>query len=89
MRGVWTRRLGLFLIVAGTATLAWSLTVWQWRDPFSSLYTSFHQRDLEDRYDELANSATWNGDGPVRDLARAYRDEGRRGTRSGGFAFRV
>jgi sortase A len=79
MRGIWTRRLGLFLIVAGMATLAWAVTVWQWRDPLSSLYTSFQQRELEERYEALARSAKGADDHPIRQLARAYRVDARKG----------
>jgi sortase A len=41
------------LIVGGLATLAWSLAVYLWEDPFTSAYTAYRQRtlasDFEDR----------------------------------------
>jgi sortase A len=40
------RWLGTLLIVGGVALLAWSLAVWRWEDPFTSLYTSYEQREL-------------------------------------------
>ena len=40
------RWLGTLLILAGVAMLAWSVAVWRWEDPFTSLYTSYEQRQL-------------------------------------------
>jgi sortase A len=40
------RLTGLLLIVAGTLTLAWAVTVWQWQDPFTALYTHWQQGKL-------------------------------------------
>lgn len=40
------RWLGTLLIVGGVALLAWALAVWRWEDPFTSLYTSYEQREL-------------------------------------------
>jgi sortase A len=40
------RWLGTLLIVGGVGLLAWALVVWRWEDPFTSLYTSYEQREL-------------------------------------------
>ena len=40
------RWLGTLLIVGGVALGAWALAVWRWEDPFTSLYTSYEQREL-------------------------------------------
>jgi sortase A len=44
-------------MVGGLGALAWSLAVWQWRDPFTSLYTALEQRRLAEAYDALARGA--------------------------------
>jgi sortase A len=46
------RILGLFFIVAGLLMGAWVLVVWQWKDPFTSIYTWWEQRHLVSNYDE-------------------------------------
>jgi sortase A len=46
------RIVGTVLIGAGLLTLAWAVLVWQWQDPFTSLYTHFEQRRLASSYDE-------------------------------------
>jgi sortase A len=51
-RGV--RITGTVLIVAGLATLAWALVVWQWQDPFTALYTKWKQHGLAAQYDKRA-----------------------------------
>jgi sortase A len=40
------RWLGTLLVVGGVALGAWALAVWRWEDPFTSLYTSYEQREL-------------------------------------------
>jgi sortase A len=35
------------LILAGVVLLAWAFVVWQWNDPFTSLYTRWEQRQLD------------------------------------------
>ena len=67
------RWLGTLLIVGGVALLAWALAVWRWEDPFTSLYTSYEQRELStvlhDRFTAF---------GPPTDVAadaRRYRRE--------------
>jgi sortase A len=44
------RRLGTLLILAGVLTLVWVLVVWQWQDPFTSLYTRWKQHQLAASY---------------------------------------
>ncbi len=50
--------LGTLLAVAGVLTLVWALLVWQWQDPFTSLYTTWKQHQLATQYDERARSFT-------------------------------
>jgi sortase A len=40
------RILGTLLVVAGLGTLAWTVAVWQWQDPFTALYTRYEQHGL-------------------------------------------
>jgi sortase A len=47
-----TRVLGIVLIAAGLLTGIWVLVVWQWKDPFTSIYTWWEQRHLVSNYDE-------------------------------------
>ncbi|HXG75155.1 MAG TPA: class E sortase [Gaiellaceae bacterium] len=51
------RRLGTLLVAAGIGVLAWSATVYLWKDPFTTLYTAYEQRRLEDELDRRL--ATW------------------------------
>jgi sortase A len=46
------RIVGTILIGVGVLVLAWCLLVWQWQDPFTSLYTHYEQRKLASSYDE-------------------------------------
>jgi sortase A len=48
-----SRIAGLALIVLGVLGLAWTITVWQWQDPFTGLYTRWEQRHLAHEYDRL------------------------------------
>ena len=41
---------GTLLILAGALTLAWTLLVWQWQDPFTALYTKWKQHQLAAQY---------------------------------------
>jgi sortase A len=41
------RRLSTLIIVAGLGLLAWTGTVYVWKDPFTTLYTAWEQRRLE------------------------------------------
>jgi sortase A len=45
------RLLGGLLIGAGVLTLAWAITVWQWQDPFTALYTHWEQGKLAKQLD--------------------------------------
>ncbi|HET9937360.1 MAG TPA: sortase, partial [Gaiella sp.] len=54
----WRRRLGTLLMIAGVAVLAWVFVVWQWNDPFTSLYTRWQQRGLESSYTALVKEET-------------------------------
>ena len=46
------RILGTAMLVGGVATLLWVVVVWQWQDPFTSLYTRWQQHRLSSSYDE-------------------------------------
>ena len=50
------RRLGSVLVLAGLVMLVWSLVVWQWNDPFTSLYTRWQQGRLADEYETLVRT---------------------------------
>jgi sortase A len=50
------RVLGTLLVVAGIGLLAWTVTVWQWQDPVTAVYTHMEQRSLAAGYAELASS---------------------------------
>jgi sortase A len=41
---------GTLLILGGALTLAWTLLVWQWQDPFTALYTKWKQHQLASQY---------------------------------------
>lgn len=45
-------RLGTLILVLGLGVLAWSATVYLWKDPFTTLYTAYEQRRLETQLDE-------------------------------------
>jgi sortase A len=42
------RRLGTLAVVVGLGLLAWTGTVFVWKDPFTTAYTAYQQRKLED-----------------------------------------
>lgn len=46
------RILGTLLVVAGAGMLAWTITVWQWQDPFTALYTRYEQHRLASNLDQ-------------------------------------
>ena len=48
------RTVGFLLVAVGAAIVLWAITVWQWKDPFTSLYTWREQSRLSERYDEQA-----------------------------------
>jgi sortase A len=41
------RHISTLIIVAGLGLLAWTGTVYVWKDPFTTLYTAYEQRQLE------------------------------------------
>ena len=45
------RAFGTVLVVIGVGVLGWSVLVWQWEDPFTSVYTALEQRGLESEYE--------------------------------------
>lgn len=73
-----SKGLSVALIVCGAATLAWTVLVWQWRDPFTSLYTWLQQRELAGRYQTLAASYPL-AQADLAATARRYRLQARRG----------
>jgi sortase A len=46
------RHISTLIIVAGLGLLAWTGTVYVWKDPFTTLYTAYEQRRLDDSLDE-------------------------------------
>jgi sortase A len=50
-------RLGTVLLVLGAAVLAWAATVYFWKDPFTTAYTAYEQRQLASQLDD--QFATW------------------------------
>jgi sortase A len=79
------RLAGLVMIVGGVLGLAWSVTVWQWQDPFTGLYTRWEQRHLSSEYSGLAKQWQPPGHARVDERAAVQRDAAafRRGTHSG------
>lgn len=49
-------RLGTLLLVIGIGVLAWTATVYLWKDPFTTAYTAYEQRRLESNLDERFES---------------------------------
>ncbi|HEY1368474.1 MAG TPA: class D sortase [Gaiellaceae bacterium] len=45
------RILGTAMLLAGVLTLAWTVVVWRWQDPFTALYTHWQQQRLTRAYD--------------------------------------
>ena len=84
------RRLGTLVILVGLGLLAWSATVYLWKDPFTTAYTAWEQRRLEDDYERRVE--TWQrverstprvaaspGPPDLRREARVYRRTSRSG----------
>jgi sortase A len=46
-------RLGTFLLVIGIGVLAWTATVYLWKDPFTTAYTAYEQRRLASNLDSV------------------------------------
>jgi sortase A len=47
------RRLGTLVMLVGLGLLAWTATVYLWKDPFTAAYTAYQQRQLADDFDEI------------------------------------
>jgi len=45
-------RIGTVLLVVGLGVLAWAATVYLWKDPFTTVYTTYEQRRLERSLDK-------------------------------------
>ena len=72
------------MALVGLALLLWSGVVWKWGDPFTALYTSWEQRQLDDELAQLIAdrptpppAVTGPGRTPEA-LARQVREEARR-----------
>ena len=89
------RILGTLLIAAGVLTLAWTVVVWQWQDPFTALYTKWQQHQLSSQYDKRIQSFDGSISGAsvaaerasVAGAAKRYRRARSVGRRSAAFAF--
>jgi sortase A len=91
----YVRHLGTLLIVVGLALLVWSFVVWRWSDPFTSLYTTWEQRRLDDQLAQLMRDrpqppSPTSADGKslpevavIRDEAGAFRTSAQPGTAIG------
>jgi len=66
------RALGGILVVAGVLTLAWTLVVWRWQDPFTAIYTHFQQQRLARSYARRASTFV-RAEGDLRAQAARYR----------------
>lgn len=49
-------RLGTLLLVIGIGVLAWAATVYLWKDPFTTAYTAYEQRQLASNLDSAFES---------------------------------
>jgi sortase A len=71
-------RIGTFLLVVGIGLLAWTATVYFWKDPFTTAYTAYEQRRLESKLNERFESyeplRTPVAARPGEPKARAYDD---------------
>ena len=47
---------GTLSIGVGVLLLVWAFVIWQWNDPFTSLYTRWEQRMLESRFEKAVAS---------------------------------
>ena len=47
------RALGNAFLVVGILTLAWTLVVWRWNDPFTALYTRWQQHELVSEHEQI------------------------------------
>ena len=51
------RRLGTLIMLVGLGLLAWCATVYFWKDPFTTAYTAWQQRELASGFD--ARTVEW------------------------------
>lgn len=72
--GRWRHRLGTLLVVLGIGVLAWVLVVWQWNDPFTSIYTRYEQHRLDDQLDAKFAAASKRPTAVPADPAEATRE---------------
>jgi sortase A len=77
---------GTVLAAAGLLAAAWAVTVWQWQDPFTALYTAHQQQSLETEYlveqADYHPQASFTPRNPLRGIRRAaarYRRQLERG----------
>ena len=78
---------GTALAAAGLLAAAWAITVWQWQDPFTALYTAHQQQSLETAYvrEEARYAAPVSRGNPrdhlrrIRRAAERYRKQLERG----------
>lgn len=63
---------GTVLVAAGGLTLAWTLVVWRWQEPFTGLYTKLQQHRLAAAYERRADAFRPH---PVPDELAALRRE--------------
>ena len=47
------RVIGSLLIGAGVLGLVWVVAVWRWKDPFTALYTTWQQHELQGQLDRI------------------------------------
>lgn len=73
-------RLGTLILVIGLGVLAWSATVYLWKDPFTTALTAYEQRKLETKLDETFKD--WNvGTKPASQVVRPPQADVRREAR--------
>jgi sortase A len=54
------RTLAVLMIALGVFGAAWVFVVWQWKDPFTTLYTVWEQHQLSGQYDKRVKA--WHAD---------------------------
>jgi sortase A len=73
-------RVGTVILVIGLGVLAWSATVYLWKDPFTTAYTAYEQRRLETKLDETFEA--WDARSkPARRVSRPPKADVRREAR--------
>lgn len=77
----WLRIVGTILAAAGLLAAAWAFSVWKWQDPFTALFTSQQQRQLEATFEkETADypPPVVEKRAPIREQRQAVRKAARR-----------